>query len=179
MGKKKKKREGTEQIEPFHHTHLPLSLQQALPNLFCFPTNDEQDASPSETSVSLPLLNIALTLFQHLRQFRHEQPSFLPACTNTRLSLPLSLPLSLSLPLLLFLSQTHTRRTMHTFAQHRRSLACALSLTHTHTNARTHALSENERGALSHYCTPPLICTAVNVCAISEVLNQLCDAELR
>lgn len=109
-GQKKKKREGTEQIEPFHHTHLPLSLQQALPNLFCFPTNDEQDASPSETSVSLPLLNIALTLFQHLRQFRHEQPSFLPACTNTRprtlsLSLPPALPLSASITL--SLTNTH------------------------------------------------------------------------
>ncbi len=103
---------------------------------------------------------------------------FLPAHTNTRplslslsfslsLSLSLCLPLSLSLPLFLFLSQTHTRRTAHTFAQHRRSL----------THHLTHTLRGNKCRALSHYCTPPLFCAAVNVRAISKVLNQLCAAE--
>ena len=107
---------------------------------------------PRVTRVFLCLCWIFASFLSMWGSFKHEQPSFLSAPTNTR-PLLLSLPLSHSLPLFLRLPQTHTRRTMHTFAQHRHS------------------------PSLSHNCTPPLICAAVNVCAISKVLNQLWDAE--
>ncbi|MED6281486.1 hypothetical protein CHARACLAT_022133, partial [Characodon lateralis] len=77
-----------------------------------------------------------------------------------RRPLLLSLLLSHSLPLFLFHSQTLTT-----------DAPCTHLL-----NTDVH-LFLSPSPFPSHDCTPPLICAAVNVCAISEVLNQLSDAE--
>lgn len=87
---------------------------------------------------------------------------------TSALCLSLSLSASLPLPLSLFLTQTLDAPCTHLLKTDRHS--------HTPRNAHTYTHRSN-KWASAHYCTLPLFCAAVNVSAISEVLNQLCDAE--
>lgn len=118
-----KKREGTEQIEPFHHT--PTSLTSAgiaksslLLHKWWTSCVPQWDVCFTACADFVPWLSLWAC---EAVQTRAAIP--LAALTNTHpLSLTLPLPPSLSLPpsfcLYFFLSQTHTRRTVHTFAQH-------------------------------------------------------------
>lgn len=108
MGKKKKKKEGGYRANRAIPPHTLTSFTSAgIAKPFLLPRKWWTRCVPQwDLCFSA---SAALTLFQHLRQFKHEQPSFLPACTNTRpLSLSPSLPPALTLSASITLSLTNT-----------------------------------------------------------------------